>query len=178
MGPTLVEVNASDRWEIDAYKEELFGPVLTVISVETFEEALEIINDSNYGNGASIFTRSGFFAREFVNRAEPGQIGVNVPIPVPLPMFSFTGNKGYYFKFNFKTSLIRNFLLFENIESLYFQNNINIYKINSCNLKYKNLCLVISTFTGKVEFNSSLNGRLQLLNGKWELKSFLSQCPL
>ena len=104
MGPTLVEVNAADRWEIDAYKEELFGPVLTVICVDTFEEALEILNDSNYGNGASIFTKSGFYAREFVNRAEPGQVGVNVPIPVPLPMFSFTGNKGGHLDIdNYKT---------------------------------------------------------------------------
>lgn len=67
---------------------------MTIVRVDTYEEALQIINQNNWGNGASIFTKSGFFARDFTNRAEPGQIGVNVPIPVPLPMFSFTGNKG------------------------------------------------------------------------------------
>ena len=90
----MVEVPAEIRWDIPAYSVEMFGPVLTVIRVNTYEEAVEIINENNYGNGASIFTRSGFYARDFTNRAEPGQIGVNVPIPVPLPMFSFTGNKG------------------------------------------------------------------------------------
>lgn len=95
MGPTLVEVPAESRNEIPAYNTELFGPVLTVVRVNTYEEAVEVINSNQWGNGASIFTRSGFYARDFVNRIEPGQVGVNVPIPVPLPMFSFTGNKGW-----------------------------------------------------------------------------------
>lgn len=94
MGPTMVEVPAKSRNDFPAYNTELFGPVLTVIRVDTYEEAIEIVNSNQWGNGASIFTRSGFYARDFVNRIEPGQVGVNVPIPVPLPMFSFTGNKG------------------------------------------------------------------------------------
>lgn len=92
-GPTIVELNSSNYMNNEAYTCELFGPVLTVVCVDTYEEALEIVNSNEYGNGTSIFTRSGFYARDFVNRAEPGQVGVNVPIPVPLPMFSFTGNK-------------------------------------------------------------------------------------
>ena len=98
-GPTVIDVPPGSRWEIPAYSQELFGPTLTIVRVETYEEALEIINQNTWGNGASIFTKSGFFARDFTNRAEPGQIGVNVPIPVPLPMFSFTGNKGAFLTF-------------------------------------------------------------------------------
>jgi len=93
-GPTVVEVPVDSRNDIPAYSVELFGPVLTVVRVKTYDEAIKLINENKWGNGASIFTRSGFYARDFADRAEPGQIGINVPIPVPLPMFSFTGNKG------------------------------------------------------------------------------------
>ncbi len=93
MGPTILETNDLNN---DIYKEELFGPVLTIIKADTFEKALEIINSNSYGNGASIFTSSGHYARAFQNKAEPGQIGINVAIPVPLPMFSFTGNKNSF----------------------------------------------------------------------------------
>ena len=92
-GPTIVEVPMESRGSIEAYKDELFGPILAVVNVDTFDEAMEVVNSNKYGNGASIFTNSGFYARDFTNRAEPGQLGINTPIPVPLPMFSFTGNK-------------------------------------------------------------------------------------
>jgi NAD-dependent aldehyde dehydrogenases len=75
------------------YKEEIFGPVLVCLSVETLDEAVRLLNDNEYGNGAAIFTRSGSAASWFQKNVESGQVGINVPIPVPLPMFSFTGNK-------------------------------------------------------------------------------------
>jgi len=75
------------------YQDEIFGPVLIILRAKDLDEALELINNNRYGNGAAIFTRSGSAARKFQTQVECGQIGVNVPIPVPLPMFSFTGNK-------------------------------------------------------------------------------------
>merc|ERR1712079_643409 len=79
--------------EMKAYKEEIFGPVLCVVNVDTMDEAIDLINSNPYGNGTAIFTNNGATARKFTNEIEAGQIGINVPIPVPLPMFSFTGNK-------------------------------------------------------------------------------------
>lgn len=76
-----------------AYKEEIFGPVMCCVFVDTLQEAIDVVNNNRWGNGASIFTSSGSHARYFTSKAQPGQLGVNVPIPVPLPMFSFTGNK-------------------------------------------------------------------------------------
>jgi len=75
------------------YKEEIFGPVLVCLTANSLYEAIQIINDNEYGNGTSIFTNSGPAATYFQRNVEVGQIGINVPIPVPLPMFSFTGNK-------------------------------------------------------------------------------------
>lgn len=75
------------------YREEIFGPVLVCLNVETLDEAIELINDNDYGNGVAIFTSSGAAAGKFQKEIQPGQVGINVPIPVPLPMFSFTGNK-------------------------------------------------------------------------------------
>mmetsp|Transcript_32582 Transcript_32582/g.86743 ORF Transcript_32582/g.86743 Transcript_32582/m.86743 type:complete len:431 (-) Transcript_32582:237-1529(-) len=75
------------------YDQEIFGPVLTCIEVDTFDEAIKLVNSNPFGNGTAIFTRSGGAARKYVDQIEAGQVGVNVPIPVPLPMFSFTGNK-------------------------------------------------------------------------------------
>jgi malonate-semialdehyde dehydrogenase (acetylating)/methylmalonate-semialdehyde dehydrogenase len=90
VGPTII----SDlKTHMEAYKEEIFGPVLGIITVDTFDEALKIINANQYGNGTAIFTQSGAAAKRFQREVEAGQIGVNVPIPVPAPFFSFTGNK-------------------------------------------------------------------------------------
>merc|ERR1712045_887183 len=78
------------------YQEEIFGPVLCVINVDTLDEAIELINSNKYGNGTAIFTTNGATARKFTSEIDVGQVGVNVPIPVPLPMMSFTGSRGSF----------------------------------------------------------------------------------
>ena len=75
------------------YREEIFGPVLCVVRAASFEAALGLANDHEFGNGVAIFTRDGDSAREFVNRVQVGMVGVNVPIPVPLAFYSFGGWK-------------------------------------------------------------------------------------
>jgi malonate-semialdehyde dehydrogenase (acetylating)/methylmalonate-semialdehyde dehydrogenase len=75
------------------YKEEIFGPVLSVVRAKTFEEALKLVNDHEFGNGTAIFTRDGEAAREFTNRVQVGMVGVNVAIPVPIAFHSFGGWK-------------------------------------------------------------------------------------
>jgi malonate-semialdehyde dehydrogenase (acetylating)/methylmalonate-semialdehyde dehydrogenase len=79
--------------EMRIYKEEIFGPVLSVVRAPDFEEAVRLVNDHEYGNGVAIFTRDGDAAREFVNRVQIGMVGVNVPIPVPMAFHSFGGWK-------------------------------------------------------------------------------------
>jgi malonate-semialdehyde dehydrogenase (acetylating) / methylmalonate-semialdehyde dehydrogenase len=76
------------------YQTEIFGPVLVLISVDTLDEAIDLINKNPYGNGTGIFTQSGAAARKFQNEIDVGQVGINVPIPVPVPYFSFTGSRG------------------------------------------------------------------------------------
>ncbi len=94
MGPTLFAGVTSD---MTVYREEIFGPVLLCMHVNTLEEAIDLINDNPYGNGCSIFTGSGAAARRFQNTIQVGQVGINVPVPVPLPFFSFTGwRKSFY----------------------------------------------------------------------------------
>lgn len=78
------------------YKKELFGPVIEVMTVDTLDEAIKVINSNPYGNGTVIFTKSGSAARKFTHEVDVGQIGVNVPVPIPLPMFSFTGSRGSF----------------------------------------------------------------------------------
>ncbi|PLN76869.1 Methylmalonate-semialdehyde dehydrogenase [Aspergillus taichungensis] len=90
IGPTII-TNVTP--EMRCYREEIFGPVLICVNVDTLEDAVDLINANEYGNGAAIFTRSGPTASRFQKDIEAGQVGINVPIPVPLPMFSFTGNK-------------------------------------------------------------------------------------
>ncbi|MGA8261807.1 MAG: CoA-acylating methylmalonate-semialdehyde dehydrogenase [Arenicellales bacterium] len=75
------------------YNEEIFGPVLSIVRADSYEEALELVNDHEYGNGAAIFTRDGDCARNFTSRARIGMVGVNVPIPVPVAYHSFGGWK-------------------------------------------------------------------------------------
>ncbi|KAJ5611584.1 aldehyde dehydrogenase [Penicillium herquei] len=90
VAPTIIsEVTPS----MQCYKEEIFGPVLVCLQVQSLDEAIELINENPYGNGTAIFTSSGVSAERFRKNIQAGQVGVNVPIPVPLPMFSFTGNK-------------------------------------------------------------------------------------
>jgi len=76
------------------YTEEIFGPVLVLVSVDTLEEAIDLVNKNPFGNGTGIFTQSGAAARKFQNEIDVGQVGINVPIPVPVPYFSFTGSRG------------------------------------------------------------------------------------
>jgi len=75
------------------YREEIFGPVLSVVRVSNFDEALQLVNDHEYGNGTAIFTRDGDAARAFTNGVKVGMVGVNVPIPVPMAFHSFGGWK-------------------------------------------------------------------------------------
>jgi malonate-semialdehyde dehydrogenase (acetylating)/methylmalonate-semialdehyde dehydrogenase len=79
--------------EMAIYRDEIFGPVLSVVRAESYEEALQLVNDHEYGNGTAIFTRDGDAARDFGHRAQIGMVGVNVPIPVPLAFHSFGGWK-------------------------------------------------------------------------------------
>jgi malonate-semialdehyde dehydrogenase (acetylating)/methylmalonate-semialdehyde dehydrogenase len=90
VAPTIITNVTTD---MKCYKEEIFGPVLVCLNVDTMDEAIDLINANEYGNGVAIFTGSGPTAATFQNRIEAGQLGINVPIPVPLPFWSFTGNK-------------------------------------------------------------------------------------
>ncbi|MBB1138084.1 CoA-acylating methylmalonate-semialdehyde dehydrogenase [Myroides sp. WP-1] len=94
VGPTLFNKVTTD---MDIYKEEIFGPALLLVTADTLDEAIQIINNNPYGNGTSIFTNSGAAARKFQHEIQVGQIGVNLPIPVPLPFFSFTGWRKSFF---------------------------------------------------------------------------------
>lgn len=80
--------------EMRIYKEEVFGPVLAIICVETLEDAIELVNANPFGNGVGLFTQSGATARTFQHQINIGQVGINIPIPVPVPFFSFTGSRG------------------------------------------------------------------------------------
>ena len=79
--------------DMKIYQEEIFGPVLAVVRVESFDEAVGLVNDHEYGNGTAIFTRDGDAARDFAHRIQIGMVGVNVPIPVPMAFHSFGGWK-------------------------------------------------------------------------------------
>ena len=83
--------------EMDAYKDEIFGPVLSVVRAGTYGEAIKLVNENQYGNGVAIFTRDGGAARQFQHEVEVGMVGVNVPIPVPVAYYSFGGWKGSLF---------------------------------------------------------------------------------
>ncbi|MBR9823265.1 MAG: CoA-acylating methylmalonate-semialdehyde dehydrogenase [Rhodobacteraceae bacterium] len=90
VGPTLFD-NVTP--EMDIYKEEIFGPVLSQVRAETYEEALKLTMDNPYGNGTAIFTADGDTARDFANRVNVGMVGINFPIPVPLSYHTFGGWK-------------------------------------------------------------------------------------
>ncbi len=79
------------------YREEIFGPVLSIVRVPTYEDALRLVNEHEYGNGVALFTRDGDAARDFVHRVEVGMVGINVPIPVPAAFHSFGGWKASLF---------------------------------------------------------------------------------
>ena len=94
IGPCLFD-KVNDSMKI--YKEEIFGPVLSVVRKNTYEEALRLLKENKYGNGCSIFTRDGDTARNFSNEVNIGMVGVNIPIPVPVAYFSFGGWKNSIF---------------------------------------------------------------------------------
>jgi malonate-semialdehyde dehydrogenase (acetylating)/methylmalonate-semialdehyde dehydrogenase len=94
LGPTLFD-NVSP--EMSIYKDEIFGPVLSIIRVNTYDEALNLVNSHQYGNGTAIFTNDGGAARRFQNEVEVGMVGINVPIPVPMAYYSFGGWKNSLF---------------------------------------------------------------------------------
>ncbi len=94
LGPTLIDkVPTSSK----VYTEEIFGPVLSIVRVHTYEEGVELINNGAFGNGTAIFTNDGGAARRFQNEIEVGMIGINVPIPVPVAYYSFGGWKSSLF---------------------------------------------------------------------------------
>ncbi len=90
VGPTLIDNVTPD---MDSYKAEIFGPVLQVMRVETMQEAMQLINDHEYGNGTCIYTRDGEAARYFCDHIKVGMVGVNIPLPVPVAYHSFGGWK-------------------------------------------------------------------------------------
>ena len=82
---------------MSVYTDEIFGPVLCVVRVDSYDEALRLVNENPYGNGCAIFTRDGGAARQFQLDANCGMVGVNVPIPVPVSYYSFGGWKNSLF---------------------------------------------------------------------------------
>jgi malonate-semialdehyde dehydrogenase (acetylating)/methylmalonate-semialdehyde dehydrogenase len=94
LGPTLFD---QVKPNMSIYLEEIFGPVLSVIRVKSYDEALKLVNEHQYGNGTAIFTNDGGAARRFQNEVEVGMVGINVPIPVPMAYFSFGGWKNSLF---------------------------------------------------------------------------------
>ncbi|MFM2127595.1 MAG: hypothetical protein RIQ86_108 [Actinomycetota bacterium] len=94
LGPTLFD---NLKTSMSIYSEEIFGPVLGVIRVNSYDEALKLVNDHKYGNGTAIFTNDGGAARRYQNEVEVGMVGINVPIPVPMAYYSFGGWKSSLF---------------------------------------------------------------------------------
>jgi malonate-semialdehyde dehydrogenase (acetylating)/methylmalonate-semialdehyde dehydrogenase len=94
LGPTLIDKVSTDS---KVYTEEIFGPVLAIVRVNTYEEGVKLINSGAFGNGTAIFTNDGGAARRFQNEIEVGMIGINVPIPVPVAYYSFGGWKNSLF---------------------------------------------------------------------------------
>jgi malonate-semialdehyde dehydrogenase (acetylating)/methylmalonate-semialdehyde dehydrogenase len=83
--------------DMDAYRDEIFGPILSIVRVSTYDQALQLVNENPYGNGVAIFTRDGGVARQFQFDVNVGMVGVNVPIPVPVAYYSFGGWKSSLF---------------------------------------------------------------------------------
>jgi malonate-semialdehyde dehydrogenase (acetylating)/methylmalonate-semialdehyde dehydrogenase len=94
VGPTLVDQVSPD---MEVYREEIFGPVLSVLRAGTVDEAIDLINANPYGNGTAIFTSHGGAARKFARGVKVGMIGINVPVPVPVGYYSFGGWKASLF---------------------------------------------------------------------------------
>lgn len=91
VGPTVI---GGVKTHMQVYAQEIFGPVLVTLCVDTLDEAIALVNANPFGNGVGLFTQSGAAARKFQSEIDVGQVGINVPIPVPVPFFSFTGSRG------------------------------------------------------------------------------------
>jgi malonate-semialdehyde dehydrogenase (acetylating) / methylmalonate-semialdehyde dehydrogenase len=85
------------RSEMSIYRDEIFGPVLSVVRAGSYDEAVELVNSNPYANGVAIFTNDGGAARRFQNEVQVGMVGINVPIPVPMAYYSFGGWKASLF---------------------------------------------------------------------------------
>jgi malonate-semialdehyde dehydrogenase (acetylating)/methylmalonate-semialdehyde dehydrogenase len=94
LGPSLID---NVKPAMANYRDEIFGPVLGVTRVDTYDEALRLVNENPYGNGTAIFTRDGGVARQFQFDVQAGMVGINVPIPVPVAYYSFGGWKASLF---------------------------------------------------------------------------------
>jgi len=94
VGPTLFDHVTAD---MSIYTDEIFGPVLSVVRVDSYDAGVQLINDNPYGNGVAIFTNDGGAARQFQNEVKVGMIGINVPVPVPMAYYSFGGWKNSLF---------------------------------------------------------------------------------
>jgi len=94
LGPSLFDHVETD---MSIYTDEIFGPVLSVVRVESYDDALDLVNANPYGNGTAIFTNDGGAARRFQNEVEVGMVGINVPVPVPMAYYSFGGWKSSLF---------------------------------------------------------------------------------
>jgi malonate-semialdehyde dehydrogenase (acetylating)/methylmalonate-semialdehyde dehydrogenase len=94
LGPTLFDKVTPD---MSIYTDEIFGPVLSVVRVPSYDAALDLVNSNPYGNGTAIFTNDGGAARRYQTEVEVGMVGVNVPIPVPMAYYSFGGWKNSLF---------------------------------------------------------------------------------
>jgi len=125
IGPTMFNKVST---EMSIYKEEIFGPVLCCMELDSLEAAIELVNASPYGNGTSIFTASGAAARKYQHEIEVGQVGINVPIPVPLPFFSFTGWKGSFYgdQHAYGKQAVRFYTETKTITSRWFESDIAV----------------------------------------------------
>ena len=94
VGPTIFN---NVKTDMTIYQEEIFGPVLSVLNMDNFDQAMEAINKHEFGNGTSIYTSNGTLARNFMKNVQIGMVGINIPIPVPMAFYSFGGWKGSIF---------------------------------------------------------------------------------
>jgi malonate-semialdehyde dehydrogenase (acetylating) / methylmalonate-semialdehyde dehydrogenase len=94
LGPSVLDQVTP---EMDCYRDEIFGPVLSIVRAGSYDAALELVGRNPYGNGTAIFTNDGGAARRFQNEVEVGMVGINVPIPVPMAYYSFGGWKASLF---------------------------------------------------------------------------------
>ncbi len=130
VGPTLFD-NVHEEMKI--YREEIFGPVLLIVRKNTYEEAIEFINKNPFGNGTSIFTSSGYYARRFQHEVECGHVGINIPIPVPLPFFSFGGWKAsmYGDHNSYGKAAVRFFTRTKTMTTRWFEDQSEAGKVNT-----------------------------------------------